>query len=156
MRRLVATAVVALALAPAAAAACDATPSQAQLEGQVMCPVCGTTLDQSDAPSALQIKNVIRRRIESGATDCQIKDELVANYGESILAQPPKSGWGLLAWLLPIVGIVVAAAAVGVGAWRWSRGREPAESTLEPSANGYRRLDPELERRLDEELARFE
>jgi cytochrome c-type biogenesis protein CcmH len=150
-------AVVALALAAApAAAACSAHPSQAKLEGEVMCPVCGTTLDQSESPAAQQIKTVIARRIREGASDCRIKDELVANYGESILAEPPKRGFDLLAWLLPLVGIVVAGAAVGVGAWRWSRGRAGDEPPVDGSRNGHRGLDPELERRVDEELARFE
>ena len=156
MRRLVAVVALALAAAPAAAA-CTAHPSQAKLEGEVMCPVCGTTLDQSDSPAAQQIKNVIARRIRAGASDCRIKDELVANYGESILAEPPKRGWGLLAWLLPLTGIVLAAGAVAGGAWRWSRARGDDDGpAVDASRNGHRALDPELERRLDEELARFE
>lgn len=156
MRRLLAVVVLALAAAPAAAA-CTAPASQAKLEGEVMCPVCGTTLDQSDSPAARQIKNVIARRIGQGASDCRIKDELVANYGESILAEPPKHGFGLLAWLLPLGGIVVAGAAVGLGAWRWSRMRgDVGEPIVDASSNGHRGVDPALERRIDEELARFE
>ena len=58
--------------------------------------------------------------------------------------------------LLPLGGIVLAAVAIGVGAWRWSRSGEPDEAPFEPALNGHRRLDPELERRLDEELARFD
>ena len=147
-------AVLALALAPSALA-CNAHPTQAQLEGEVMCPVCGTTLDQSESPAAQQIKRAIRKRIQAGQSDCRIKDALVANYGPSILAAPRRSGFGLLAWWVPLGGIVVAAVAVGLAAWRWSRRREP-EATLDPSLNGRGELDPTLERRLDEELARFD
>jgi cytochrome c-type biogenesis protein CcmH len=145
--RLVTVVVAALALAPAALA-CDQHPSQAQLEGEVMCPVCGTTLDQSDSPAARQIKRVIARRIAAGDSDCRIKDRLVAEYGDAILAAPRGEGFGLLAWWVPLGGIVVAAALVGLGAWRWSRARAPEP---EPA-----RLDPTLERRLDDELARFD
>jgi len=145
---------VALAFAPSALA-CNAHPSQAQLEGEVMCPVCGTTLDQSDSPAAQQIKRAIRARIRAGQSDCQIKDALVRNYGDSILAAPRKSGFGLLAWWVPLGGILVAAAAVGFAAWRWSQRREP-EPALDPSLNGRGAIDPALERRLDEELARFD
>jgi cytochrome c-type biogenesis protein CcmH len=146
--RLAAVVVAALVLAPAAAA-CDAHPTQAKLEGEIMCPVCGTTLDQSESPAAQQIKRVIARDIAAGKSDCRIKDELVANYGESILAAPRSSGFGLLAWWVPLGGIVLAAAAVAFAAWRWSRTREG-----EPlQAIG---VDPALERRLDDELRRYD
>ena len=87
IRAAVALAALALVAAPSALA-CNAHPTQAQLEGEVMCPVCGTTLDQSDSPAAQQIKRVIRERIHAGDSDCRIKDALMASYGESILAAP--------------------------------------------------------------------
>jgi cytochrome c-type biogenesis protein CcmH len=154
VKRLVAAAVLALAVA-SPAAACTSRFSMAKVEGQVMCPVCGTTLDQSDSAAAQQIRNQILVWRSHGWTDCQVRDALVRNYGQSILAEPPKRGLDLLAWLLPLVGIVLAGTAIGVGAWRWSRSREP-ETAFEPALNGHRRLDPELERRVDEELARFD
>jgi cytochrome c-type biogenesis protein CcmH len=147
VKLLVLLCVAALLAAPAARAS-EQHPTQAELEGEVMCPVCGTTLDQSDSPAAQQIKRVIARRIAAGDTKSEIKARLVANYGESILAAPPHHGFGLLAWWLPIAGITAAAALVGFGAWRWSRAREPAP----PAAP----LDPALERRLDDELRRYE
>jgi cytochrome c-type biogenesis protein CcmH/NrfF len=153
-RALPVAVIVALAFAPSALA-CNAHPTLSQLEGQVMCPVCGTTLDQSDSPAAQQIKRAISARIKAGQSDCEIKDALVANYGQAILAAPEKSGFGLLAWWLPIGGIVLAGVAIGVAAWRWSRRGEP-EATFDPSQNGHAALDPALERRLDEELARFD
>jgi len=114
-----------------------------------MCPVCGTTLDQSNSPAAEQIKRVIASGIAAGDTKEEIKDRLVANYGEAILAAPPHHGFGLLAWWLPIVGILTAGALVGFGAWHWSHVREPSPEAAAP-------LDPALERRLDDELRRFE
>lgn len=148
MTRLVAVVVAALVFAPVAAA-CDAHPSQGELEGQIMCPVCGTTLDQSDSPAAQQIKRVIARDIAAGKSDCGIKAELVANYGDAILAAPRSSGFGLLAWWVPLGGIMLAAAVVGAAAWRWSRARdaEPMPAVA---------VDPALERRLDDELRRYE
>jgi cytochrome c-type biogenesis protein CcmH len=139
---------VAALLAVPLAQASERHPTQAELEGEVMCPVCGTTLDQSSSPAAQQIKRVIARDIAAGQTKSQIENRLVAEYGDAILAAPPRHGFGLLAWWLPIVGIVVAAVVVGAGAWRWSRAREPAPRTVQ--------LDPALERRLDDELRRFE
>jgi cytochrome c-type biogenesis protein CcmH len=139
--------IAALLVAPAAHAS-EQHPTLPELEGEVMCPVCGTTLDQSDSPAAQQIKRVISNAIAAGQTKSQIKQRLVADYGEAILAAPRRKGLGWLAWMLPIVGLLAAAVLVGFGAWRWSSAREPAPAPTP--------LDPALERRLDDELARFE
>jgi cytochrome c-type biogenesis protein CcmH len=156
MRRLALVGVLALLLVPAARAS-EQHPTVAELEGEVICPVCHTTLDQSDSPVADQIKAFISRRIAAGDTKSEIKRRLVANFGPAILAAPPRHGFDLLAWLLPIAGVLAGAAVLGVLAWRWSRSREPAPAAAaSASTNGRGALDPELERRLDEELARFD
>jgi cytochrome c-type biogenesis protein CcmH len=155
--RLLAVVVVALALAGPAAAACTKPQASLEtLEGQVMCPICHTTLDQSDSAVADRIRTYIRARIARCETADQIKSELVADFGQSILAAPPHRGFDLLAWWLPLGGVLAGAAVLGAGVWRWSRGREPALAVGDPSANGRVPLDPELERRVDEALARFE
>jgi cytochrome c-type biogenesis protein CcmH len=149
--RVLAVVAVALGLASPAAAAC---PTLADLEGELICPTCKTTLDQSDAPVARQMKAYIRRRTEACASEEQIKDELVANYGPGVLAAPPREGFHWLAWVLPLAGLVGGAAAVSVLVWRWSRARPVAPPSAD--SNGRPGLDPELERRLDRELARFD
>ena len=123
-------------------------PSPADLEAELVCPTCKTTLDQSDAPIARRMKQRIRAMLAQGATEKQIKDNLVAQFGPGVIAEPPKSGFDLLAWLVPLG--VLAAGALGVGAiaWGWSRRRrEEAPVAV---------LDPALERRLDAELERFD
>lgn len=153
MKRL-AIALAALAVA-APAAASESRPTLAELEGEFICPTCNTTLDQSDAPIARRMRRYIAARIAAGDSKSEIKDKLVARFGRSVLAAPPREGFDLLAWLLPLAALGAGGVAVGVLAWRWSREREPA-SLNEISAESRTRLDPELERRLDEELARFE
>ena len=147
--------VLAALLFAAPAAAADCGRMLADLEGELICPTCQTTLDQSSAPVADQMRAIIRERIRAGDTKSEIKDRLVAEFGPEVLAAPPKSGFDLLAWVLPILGLFLAAVVVGVAAWRWTRaGRE----ALAPAAAGYGQasLDPELERRLDEELRRLD
>jgi len=152
VRALAACAALVLALCLAGAAAgSEAHPTLAELEGEVMCPICHTTLDQSNSAAAQRIKAFVVRRIRAGDTKSEIKRRLVANFGPAILAEPPKHGFDLLAWLLPIVGILAGAVVLALAAWRWSRRREP-----EPALAGVGRLDPELERRLEEELRRFD
>jgi cytochrome c-type biogenesis protein CcmH len=145
--RLLAVLAAALVLAAPAAACTHPRTSLPYLEGQIMCPTCHTTLDQSDAPAAQRIKRFIAQRIDQCATAGQIKSELVANFGAGILAAPPHKGLDLLAWWLPIAGLVGGALLLAFGVWRWSRGRAP-----EPAQP----LDPELDARVDEVLAKWE
>jgi cytochrome c-type biogenesis protein CcmH len=149
--RLFAAAVAALALAAPALAA---RPTLSDLEDEVVCPTCKVTLAQSDSPVADRMRVFIRARIAAGDSKQEIKDALVAQFGQRVLAVPEKRGFDLIAWLLPIGGALLAAAVVGAAAWRWSR--TPASPSLLVPANGRAGLGPELERRVDDELARFD
>jgi len=140
--------VAALVLATAAVAA--GPPVQADLEAEIVCPTCKTTLDQSNAPIAVRMKGYIRERIAAGDSAAEIKAQLVDQFGPGVLAEPPKRGFDLLAWLLPLGAVAVGVVVVGALAVTWSKRRS---TDGEPSDA---RLDPELERRLDEELDRFE
>jgi cytochrome c-type biogenesis protein CcmH len=148
--RLAATLALVLVLA-APAAASERHPTLGELEGEVMCPTCKTTLDQSTAPIADRIRRFISVRIAAGDTKSEIKRKLVLQFGPSVLAEPSKHGFNLLAWVLPFAGIGLGALALGALAWQWSRGRGPG-----PAAPGRPAIDPELEQRVDEELSRFE
>ena len=144
--RLLAILVAALALAAPAAA--EERPSLADLEDEVMCPECGTTLDMSDAPVADSLRAYIQRRIDAGDSEEEIKARLVEQFGEEVLASPPKRGFSLLAWVLPIGGVIAATLLVGALAWGWSRRRgDDAE------AEAAETLDPALEQRVDELVA---
>jgi cytochrome c-type biogenesis protein CcmH len=154
MRRRVFALVVVCLAAAAPAAASEQHPSLAELERELVCPTCKTTLQMSNAPVAERMRAFIRQRIAAGDTKSEIKDKLVAQFGEGVLAAPPARGFNLLAWLLPIVGGLAAAIVVAILTWRWSRSR--AAPSADPAADGRRPLDPALERRVDEELARFE
>ena len=91
----------------------------------------------------------IARRIAAGDTRSEIEGKLIDTFGRSVVARPATHGFDLLAWLLPLAAVLGGAVVLGAAAWRWSRGRTPPPSGGPP-------LDPELERRVDEELARFE
>ena len=99
-----------------------------------MCPTCHTTLDQSDSPAAQQIRVFIAQRIAACWTTQQIESALVANYGQGILAAPSHKGFDLLAWWLPIVGVLAGAVVLAFGVWRWSRRKEPRSRTSRSAA----------------------
>jgi cytochrome c-type biogenesis protein CcmH len=149
--RLVLLALVALAaLAPAAMA--EQRASLTEIEKQVMCPVCGTLLQLAESPQAQREKAFIRRLIAEGKTEGQIKDALVAEYGDEVLALPQGSGFSLSAYVVPIVAFVVAAIALALGVMRWRRagGRSDTQGPRPCAPKG------EDAERLDADLARYD
>ncbi len=147
MIRLLVAGIAALTLAGSAAAA--GRPVQADLEAEIVCPTCKTTLDQSSAPVATRMKEYIQARIVAGDSASEIKGQLVDQFGPAVLAAPGRRGFDLLAWLLPLGSLAAGVVIVGALAWTWSRRRVE----IDPDAD---RLDPDLAQRVDEELARFD
>ncbi len=146
--RACAFALAGFALVAGGTASAAGPPNAADLEAELVCPVCETTLDQSTAPVAQRMKVFIRVRIAAGDSEQEVKGALVDQFGPAVLATPPRSGFGLLAWLLPLAALVAGAIAVAVLIRRWSRRRGPPD---DPQP-----LDPQLERLVDDELARFD
>jgi cytochrome c-type biogenesis protein CcmH len=149
MRRAAATAVLALALAaPAAAQGPEPQTTLPDVEDEVMCPVCGTTLElASEAPQAVRQREFIRGLIAEGRTKEEIKDALVAEFGEEVLALPDDEGFDLAAWLVPGLAIVAAGGLIAVALRRWRREPSPPEGTPAPlDADDAERLDADLER----------
>lgn len=142
-------ALLAALLLAAPAWASEQRPTQAELEAEIMCPACKTTLDQSDAPVADRMKALIARRIAAGDTKSEIKTEMVRQFGPAVLAAPPRRGFDLLAWALPLGAFALGAVLAAGIAWRWSRAR--GDDHDDDAA-----LDPVFDRRLDAELAKFD
>lgn len=131
MKRLaiVATVVVGFALTSAPALASESVAaSLPDIEDEVMCPICGTILEASNAPQAERQRAFIRARIDSGQDKEQIKAALVDEFGRDVLAVPDKSGFDLLAWVVPIVGFLAATLVLGLALWR-IRSKKTASAT---------------------------
>jgi cytochrome c-type biogenesis protein CcmH len=166
MRRVVLLAALALAapaiLAPpalgAASAATAPTPKVtiADIEDEVMCPICGELLELAESPQAQREKVFVAHLIAEGKTKGEIKDALVAEYGPEVLALPEGSGFDLSAYVVPIVAFVLAAVALAAGVWRWRRGAGG------DGDNGGAQRDPpsppdgEDAERLNADIARYD
>jgi cytochrome c-type biogenesis protein CcmH len=148
--RLALAALAALVLA-APAAACTPRASQAYLETRLVCITCHTTLDESDSPFAVEMKQEIARQIKACRSNSQIIDSMVAQFGPAVLSTPQTHGFDLIAWVLPLGGILLGAAALAFGARRWQAVRATASDDSPQSP-----LAPEDERRVDEELQKFD
>ncbi len=116
-----------------------------------MCPVCGTLLELAESPQAQREKAFIGRLVAEGKSKQRIKDILVAQYGSEVLALPQGSGFDLSAYLVPIVGFVVAALALALGVLRWRRDEGGGKGP--PASAGP---SPEDAARLDADLARYD
>lgn len=149
--RALLVALAALAVLAPAASAAEPRASLIEIEKQVMCPVCGTLLQLAESPQAQREKAFIRRLIAEGKTEGQIKDALVAEYGNEVLALPQGSGFSLSAYVVPIVAFVVAAIALAIGVMRWRRAGDDGPRGPEPT--GPKGEDAE---RLDADLARYD
>ena len=146
LRARLAAAVACLAAA-AAAEACPRT-SVTAMEGRVMCQVCGTTLALArDAPEARRERALIGRLVRRCASEQQIEQALVAQFGDSVLALPPRRGFSLSAYLVPAVGLAVAIAALAAAGLRTRRRGAPRLApAAPPSGEDARRVAAELER----------
>jgi cytochrome c-type biogenesis protein CcmH len=146
------------ALVVAAALLLGAAPPEPKttlpdVEDEVMCPICGTALNLSGAPQADRQRAFIRRQITAGKTKEEIKDELVAQYGPEVLAQPGTSGFDLTAWLVPGAAILLAAVGIALGLRRWRRAAQDVDGRRRP---GESPLEPTEAERLDADLARYD
>lgn len=112
---------------------------------EVRCPTCNTPLDVSNAPVAQDMKVYIAERIDAGWDKDRIIDGLVEEFGPQVLATPPKSGFDLIAWIVPALVVAAGLAAIPFITRRWAR-RPQVEAAAPPP------LSDEDRRRLDEEL----
>jgi len=136
-------------LLPTAAVAAPQT-SLADVEDEVMCPICGTLLELSNAPQAERQRAFVARLIAAGRTKAEIKDALVAQYGDRVLALPRGSGFELSAYLVPAIAFAAAILALGIGVRRWRRagagGGGPKAPRAGPGGEDSERLDADLAR----------
>ncbi|MCL4166438.1 UNVERIFIED_CONTAM: hypothetical protein GTU68_008036 [Idotea baltica] len=101
-----------LALASAAFAVVELEPLSTELLQkrynslieELRCPKCqNQNLAGSDSMIAQDLRREVRIMLEAGRSDTEIKDFLVARYGDFVLYRPPLSGVTLWVWVLPAV-----------------------------------------------------
>ena len=107
------------------------------------CLVCqNQSIDDSDAPLARDLRLLVRQRLTAGDTDAEVRNYLVARYGDFILLKPPFELGTVLLWLTPVLVLGAGAAVLTLRAKR--SGGVPDE-TLSAEEEG------ELARILDRE-----
>jgi cytochrome c-type biogenesis protein CcmH len=153
MRRAAALAAALLATMSAVPAAFAQTCPQTtlpDLEDEVMCPVCGTPLAlATEAPQAQREREYIQGLIDDCRSKEEIKQALVAQFGEGVLALPGDEGdddlGDVLVYLIPALAFVLAAGGIAFAVLRWRGARPGAPESPAPAGEGAR-VDADMER----------
>ena len=114
------------------------------LSGELRCPKCqNQNIADSNAPIAKDLRKLLYQQLEEGASDAEIRDYMVARYGEFVRYRPSFSGVTIILWLAPAL-LLLAAAMIVVAVLRGRAGRGGPE------------LSAEEQRRLQELVTRAE
>lgn len=120
---------------------------------ELYCPLCnGVRLDTCELQVCAQMRDVIANRLAAGATKDQIKAEFVAQYGPTVLGEPPRQGLNWLGWLLPALGLLAAAVWVVATLRRWTQ-PQAADAAAPPPSPAP--TDPYLAR-VEQDLAHLD
>jgi cytochrome c-type biogenesis protein CcmH len=151
-RRAVVLVVLALAACvPSWAVAAQPRASFNDIEDEVMCVTCNVPLNIANSPQADDERAEIRRLIALGLTKQQVLDRMAEELGDEVLADPPRDGFNITTWLVPIGAIGGVALLLVLTLPRWRRGGDdPVADDAGPE------LSPDEARRLDDDLARTE
>ena len=148
-RAAVLLALLTMAVLPAAAAAKDCPRTTlGDIEDEVMCPVCGTPLGlASESPQAQDERAYIQDLIDKCRSKDQVKQALVAEYGKNVLALPGDQGGDdlgdVLVYVIPALGILLAAGGIAFAVVRW---RRPEKQPRSLAGGDGARLDDDMER----------
>jgi cytochrome c-type biogenesis protein CcmH len=115
-----------------------------------MCPICGTPLAlATEAPQAQRERAYIERQIRDCRSKEQIKQALVAQFGESVLALPGDGAGDdlgdTLVYVIPALGIVLGIGGIALAVARWRRRTQRHAAAVAPVTDSGR-LDSDMER----------
>jgi cytochrome c-type biogenesis protein CcmH len=148
VRRLFASAALALGLLASAHAAIDTFEFDSEAERQryrnlieeLRCPKCqNQNIADSDAPIAMDLRGEIYRLLEEGKSNEQIIDFLVSRYGDFVLYKPPLTSRTLLLWYGPAGLLLVGFGVLGVIVLRSRKQKARGDSGL--TLDEQQRLD---------------
>jgi cytochrome c-type biogenesis protein CcmH len=125
--------VVCLVVVVLAPSAQERATAQGTLEDRVyaiarglMCPTCaGQTVAESNSPLAQQMRDEIRIRLRRGEGPEQIQAFFVAQFGQSVLATPPRHGIAWVLWMAPVAALALGALVVAAFVRKAGRSRAP-------------------------------
>ena len=141
------------------------TPAQESLDqrvhdvaSQLKCPVCqGESVADSPSTISQQMRGVIRQQLQQGQSEQQIIQYFVSRYGSNILWSPPKQGFTMLAWIIPIAILLGGAILLVLVLRGWLTGKRMAQRSGDDTEAEDEQLDhadlQQFQAQLEQELA---
>ena len=118
-------------LSSAAWAASDLDKRTAALAEELRCLVCqNQTLAESNAPLAVDLRKEMREQLANGASEREVREFMVARYGDFVLYKPPFKASTAALWLGPFA-LLLGGAVLLVRRVRRRRDAEPALSAAD-------------------------
>jgi len=106
------------------------------LSKTLRCMVCqNQSIDDSEAPLARDLRVIVRERIKAGDSDGQVREFLVARYGEFVLLEPRFNARTVLLWAVP--GLVLL---IGAATMMFMRSRRPKRQSVALSREEEQKL----------------
>jgi cytochrome c-type biogenesis protein CcmH len=137
MKRMIAVLLMVLALPAYANEAAPAAQDPAleqrvmRLTSELRCLVCqNQSLADSHADLAIDLRNQVRSQMQAGKSDAEIREFMVARYGDFVLYRPPLKSTTALLWAGPFV--LLAAGGLALGFYLQRRRKRLTESELTP------------------------
>jgi cytochrome c-type biogenesis protein CcmH len=137
MKRMTAVLLMVLALPAYADEAAPAAQDPAleqrvmRLTSELRCLVCqNQSLADSHADLAIDLRNQVRSQMQAGKSDAEIREFMVARYGDFVLYRPPLKSTTALLWAGPFV--LLAAGGLALGFYLRRRRKRLTESELTP------------------------
>jgi len=147
------TALVLAGISISQAAAQEKTPvtddQVNEVSRQLYCPVCeNTPLDVCPTTACAQWRALVREKLEMGWSKEQINDYFVTQYGDRVMAEPPRRGLNWLVYLIPPAVILVAAVFLGLMIRRMKKSSHTVNGSYLESAQP----ENELLSRVEQEI----
>lgn len=115
---------------------------------QLYCPVCeNIPLDVCPTQACVQWRQTIREKLTEGWDEAQIKAYFVEQYGDRVLAEPPRRGFNWLVYIIPPLAFLGGAAVLIRALWVWRTAESSTDVQEVPIQD-----DDEYLRRLEAEL----
>ncbi len=128
------------------------TPEQIKVVARELVCLCGTCSRESLATCtctefAVPQREVIGAALEAGKTGDEIVADFVSRYGQMVLASPPPEGYKLLAWITPIVALLLGVVLIRAVLLKWHR-EHPHPQPVSTAAAGPKGYDQRLQQEL--------
>ncbi len=120
-----------------------------KIASQLYCPVCESTrLDVCPTQACRQWRELIRLQLAEGKTEKEIKQYFADNYGDRVLAEPPRTGLNWLVYILPPVIILFGATLLFRKIQTWLKPKEAVSTSSKSRSDVLSKYTQHIEEEL--------